>query len=44
MVNTVDIFRVGFVLLANAATGATSARHPGQAQGTTGKVPTEDEY
>jgi hypothetical protein len=39
MVNSVDVLRVGFVLLANAAAGATGARHPRQAQGPARKVP-----
>jgi hypothetical protein len=39
MVNPVDVLRVGFVLLANAAAGATGARHPRQAQGSARKVP-----
>ncbi len=41
MVNSVDVLRVGFVLLANAAAGATGARHPRQAKGPARKVPTE---
>ncbi len=41
MVNSVDVLRVGFVLLANAAAGATGARHPRQAQGPARKVPAE---
>ncbi len=41
MVNSIDVLRVGFVLLANAAAGATGARHPRQAQGPARKVPAE---
>jgi len=39
MVDPVDVLRVGFVLLADAAAGATGARHPRQAQGSTREIP-----
>jgi len=38
VMDAVNVFGVGFVLLANAAAGATSARHPGQAQGSTREI------